>query len=596
MFYSSIARSENSPDALPDLFDIKMVNAKLSAADTTREDYLTELLQVARFQRDALDAAAIVVVTDRSGVITSVNAKFCEISGYSEAELIGETHRVVRSGFHDRAFFGDLYRTIGRGAVWHGVICNRAKSGHFYWVDTTIVPHADGSGYTAIRFDVTPQKEAEQRLWHLANVDPLTGLANRRRVMELLGEATEEGKPFLLAILDVDHFKDVNDSAGHDMGDRLLQSVADCLMGALSADDELGRLGGDEFALILRGDADPHAARARLDDLTAAIAHNPAAQGFGWTIQASIGAASFPRDALGSHDLMKWADMALYAAKRAGRGCAKLFEVGMRNDADGRAATRTAIRHALRADEMFVVYQPITTIAKPQPMGFEALLRWRASDGTIQTPATFGEVFDDDRTAAEIGTFVLSEVLDQIERWNSTNVPFQSIAINATLGDFRSSNFVDRIVEEVDVGRLRAEQLCVEITEGMLLDRGARAVRQSIDRLHSRGIQVAFDDFGTGFASLTHLRQLPISRVKIDKSFIEAICADHKDRVIVKSVIDLAHQLGISVVAEGVEDAEQAMLLRSMACDRIQGFLISPGIGEFEAAHMARINEAPRVR
>ncbi len=596
MFCGPVPRAENMTVAVStDLFDMHLANAKIAATDAQREACLTDLLQLASFQRDALDAAAIVAVTDRSGVITSVNAKFCDISGYSEAELIGQTHRVVRSGVHDRAFFKDLYHTIGRGAVWHGVICNRAKSGHFYWVDTTIVPHADGSGYTAIRFDVTPQKEAERRLWRLANVDPLTGLANRRRVMELLGRATEDGKPFLLAILDIDHFKDVNDSAGHAMGDRLLQSVADCLKGAITPGDELGRLGGDEFALILRGDGDGDAARARLDELSAAIAHNPAAQGFGWSIQASIGAASFPRDALDVHDLMKWADMALYAAKRAGRGCARLFEVGMRDDADCRAATRAAIRHALIADEMFVVYQPIATIATPQPMGFEALLRWRANDGAIQTPATFGDVFEDDRTAAEIGTFVLTQVLDQITRWNSAGVPFQSIAINATLGDFRSSSFVDRIVEEVDAGRLRGEQLCVEITEGMLLDRGARAVRQSIDRLHSRGIQVAFDDFGTGFASLTHLRQLPISRVKIDKSFIEAICADHKDRVIVKSVIDLAHQLGITVVAEGVEDAEQAMLLRSMACDRIQGFLISPGIGEVEAARLARINEAPRA-
>lgn len=565
----------------------------LPAGQAEPQDRLLELLQLTHFQREALDAAAIVAVTDRAGVITSVNTKFCQISGYEEAELVGSTHRIVRSGQHDRAFFQDLYRTISRGDVWHGVICNRAKAGHLYWVDTTIVPHNDGSGYTAIRFDVTPQKEAEQRLWRLANVDPLTGLPNRRRVIELLGEAAAGDAPFTLAILDVDHFKDVNDSAGHDVGDRLLQAVAHCLRDAIRPGDALGRLGGDEFAVILRNDGGADEARCRLDAISRAIAADPALQAFGWTVQASIGAARFRSDATDTHDLLKWADMALYAAKRGGRGCARLFAPEMSAEADRRAETRVAIQRALLADEMFVVYQPIATIGLPQPMAFEALLRWRRSDGSVHTPASFADVFEDDRTSAEIGTFVLTQVLAQIARWNAAGVPFQSIAINATLGDFRASSFVDRIVAEVDAGRLRSDQLCVEITEGMLLDRGARAVRASIDRLHARGIQIAFDDFGTGFASLTHLRQLPISRVKIDKSFIEAICADHKDRVIVKSVIDLAHQLDINVVAEGVEQPEQAELLRTLACDRIQGFLISPGIGEQEAAHLARTNTAP---
>ncbi len=559
---------------------------------SAHDDRLRELLQLTRFQREALDAAAIVAVTDRRGVITSVNARFCEISGYDEHELVGATHRIVRSGQHDRAFFQDLYRTISGGAVWHGVICNRAKGGHLYWVDTTIVPHNDGSGYTAIRFDVTPQKEAEQHLWRLANVDPLTGLPNRRRVIELLGQAIAEDQSFVLGILDVDHFKEVNDSAGHDIGDRLLQSVAACVSHAMEPGDVLGRLGGDEFAVILRADTDPDRARCRLEALNAAIATDPALQGFGSAIQASIGAARFPSDAADAGELLKRADMALYAAKRGGRGCARLFASQMGEEAERRANTRAAIQRALIAQEMFVVYQPITTIGTHQPIAFEALLRWRRSDELVQTPASFGDVFEDDRTAAEIGSFVLGKVLAQIERWNDAGVPFQSIAINATLGDFRASSFVDRIVAEVDAGRLRSDQLCVEITEGMLLDRGARAVRQSIDRLHSRGIQIAFDDFGTGFASLTHLRQLPISRVKIDKSFIEAICADHKDRVIVKSVIDLAHQLNINVVAEGVEEREQADLLLTLSCDRIQGFLISPGVGADDAAQFAYGNAA----
>lgn len=535
---------------------------------------------MANFHREALDAAAIVAVTDRSGRITSVNTKFCELSGYSEAELIGANHRILRSGMHDRAFFVDLYRTISGGAVWHGVICNRAKSGSLYWVDTTIVPHADGSGYTAIRFDVTPQKEAEQRLWKLANIDALTGLANRRRFMELLEEATRRHQTFATVILDLDNFKDVNDSEGHDAGDRLLQSIAGRLRAALETDEDVGRLGGDEFALLLRFDGDGAALMHRLNRLVTAIGDDPAADLAAWVVQASAGAAIFPRDGSDEHELLKCADMALYAAKQAGRGCARMFEPYLREAADKRATLSMSIRRALVAREFFLLYQPIVDMSGDRPPAFEALLRWRSDDGAVITPGTFGAVFEDERAAAEIGDFVLTEVMAQIDRWDRAGIPFRSIAINATLGDFRSSTFVDRIVDAVEAGRLRGDQLCVEITEGMLLDRGARTVRQSIDRLHAHGIGIAFDDFGTGFASLTHLRRLPIDHVKIDRSFIEAICADRKDRVIVESVIALAHRLGLKIVAEGVEQRAQYDLLRRLGCDSVQGYLIAPALSE----------------
>lgn len=562
--------------------------ASLEHRARTQEGRLTELTNLATFQREALDAAAIVAVTDRAGRITSVNHKFCELSGYSEAELIGSTHRIVHSGVHDRDFFRHLYRTISGGEIWHDVICNRAKSGKLYWVDTTIVPHHDGSGYTAIRFDVTPQKEAEQRLWRLANIDPLTDLPNRRNFMDLLAAATNRCEPFATAILDLDHFKDVNDSAGHDAGDRLLTCVARALQSAIGADEVIGRLGGDEFALILHFDGDLAQLNDKLATLVGVVGDHTEANAFGWRIQASIGAAIFPEDGSDHRDLLKCADMALYAAKQSGRGCARVFEGRYRREAEWRADIRSAIQRALAEDELFVQYQPIVDLQAARPMAFEALLRWKVRDGSVMTPAVFANVFDDERTAADIGAFVLTAVLSQIDRWNAQGVPFQSIAINATLGDFRSSKFVDRIIQAIDTGRIRGDQLCVEITEGMLLDRGARTVWPSIDRLHDRGVHIAFDDFGTGFASLTHLRQLPIDHVKIDRSFIESICAGGKDRVIVESVIDLAHRLGLRVVAEGVEASEQETLLRGLHCDSIQGFLIAPALSEQHAAAFTR--------
>lgn len=561
--------------------------AMLQSRSLLQSGRLQELAALADFQREALNAAAIVAVTDRAGKITSVNAKFCELSGYSEAELIGANHRILASGAHDRAFFQNLYRTIARGEVWHDVICNRAKCGRLYWVDTTIVPHRDRSGYTAIRFDVTPQKEAEQRLWRLANIDPLTRLANRRRFLEQLAAATRQGQPFATAILDIDHFKDINDSSGHHAGDQLLIAMSEALRTEMDDSDSVGRLGGDEFAVILHG-VEKAAVQQRLDRILAALARKTLPDLEEYRIGASIGAALFPGDGTDAASLLKCADMALYAAKQSGRGRARLFEPRFREEADQRAGLRAAMAHALARKELFILYQPIATLAGGQPMAFEALLRWRRPDGTVQTPAIFGEVFEDEKIAADIGNFVLTQALDQIDRWQDAGVPFQSIAINATLGDLRARNFVERITDAVESGRIRGDQLCVEITEGMLLDRGAQMVREAVDQLHALGVEIAFDDFGTGFASLTHLRQLPIDHVKIDRSFVEAICVHGKDRVIVESVIELAHRLGLKVVAEGVENEEQVQLLRSLACDRIQGFLIAPALSEEAATDFAR--------
>ncbi|HCB75493.1 MAG TPA: PAS domain S-box protein [Sphingomonas bacterium] len=467
-------------DAEETIVDLDREIAALESRTRSQQGRLQALAALADFQREAIDAAAIVAVTDRRGRIRSVNAKFCELSGYSEAELIGATHRIVHSGIHDRAFFQNLYRTIGSGRIWHDVICNRAKSGRLYWVDTTIVPHRDGSGYTAIRFDVTPQKEAEQRLWMLANVDSLTELPNRRRFMELLAERTARGGSFVTAILDLDHFKDVNDSEGHDAGDRLLTAVAATLREQLGEGDVVARLGGDEYALILSAEGVGQAT-ARLERIVAAVGARRSGGIADWTVQASVGAALYPRDGANKHDLLKCADMALYAAKQSGRGCARLFEPRFREAAEQRAGLRAAIQQALAKGEMFVLYQPIVDLSGERPLAFEALLRWRRPDGSVQTPALFGAVFDDEQIAADIGNFVLGQVLAQIERWQAEGVPFRSIAINATLGDFRSPAFVDRIVDAVDSGRIRHDQLCVEITEGMLLDRGAHRPAAAIE-------------------------------------------------------------------------------------------------------------------
>ncbi len=569
--------------------------AVASPSSAGRRHMLQVVEQIAEFRRTALDAAAIVAVTDRNGRITSVNQKFCDLSGYSEDELIGSTHAIVNSGLHDRAFFSELYRTILSDNIWRGVICNRAKCGRLYWVDTTIVPNGDGSGFTAIRFDVTPLKEAEQQLWNQANLDPLTNLPNRRRLIELLAAKVARAEPFAVAILDLDHFKDINDTAGHDIGDRLLTEVAADLRAAIDADEVIGRLGGDEFALILSDHRDERALSRKLARLVQTVRAHPLSETFGWRINASMGAARYPAHGTSESDLLKNADIALYVAKDGGRGRAHVFRKADREAAERRASLHIAVQQALSDDRLFVVYQPILSFDAPGIPAFEALLRWQGTDGVVERPSAFASVFEDERTAAEIGLFVLSRVIEQIERWNAAEHEIDFVSVNATLGDFRDPAFVNAIADAVGTGRIRPQQLCIEITESMVIDRSAKMIRRAATRLRELGVKLAFDDFGTGFASLSHLRDLPLDIVKIDRSFVARMGNLGPDQVIVRSLIDLAHGLGIRVIAEGVERNDQLEALSSYGCDQIQGYLIAKPMRDTEATRFVVPSLNPRA-
>lgn len=539
--------------------------------------------EMASFYKEALDEAAIVAVTDPKGTILSVNGKFCELSGYAAEELIGSNHRILKSGVHDRDFFRAMYRTIARGEIWHGEICNRAKSGRLYWVDTTIVPHRGSNGrietYTAIRFDITPQKTAEERLWRLANIDVLTELPNRLKFMDdldaTINDPAGHDNGIVVGLMDIDHFKDINDSLGHAAGDELLRQVALRIRESLAPRDEIARLGGDEFALIFR-DCHTRADKdARIARIFAALGAPLTICGTERSLSASLGVARFPNEGDNSSELLKNADIALYAAKAMGRGRAEVFSARMRERVQRRAELRSRFESGLRSGEFRVMYQPILPLGCKEPIAMEALLRWSHPEHGLIQPPEFIEALSDETLAAMVDSFVLERVLQQIQQWRRDCVPFTSVAVNATLGDFRTAAYVDRILHAIRHGLIDRQDLCVEITEDMLLGRGGGRARIEIERLHQAGVRVAFDDFGTGFASLRHLRDLPVGMVKIDKSFICSLETDQADRAVVMSVIELAHRLGKKVTAEGVETRAQAAILELLGCDRIQGYLVS---------------------
>ena len=384
------------------------------------------------FIRYALDSSAIVAVTDVQGTITYVNGKFCEISGYTPAELVGSNHRMLRSGLHDTAFFRALYRTIAKGGVWHGEICNRRKDGSLYWVDTTIVPHLNPQGkadsYTSIRFDITARKQLEvdlraskQRLKRLADLDPMTGLPNRRHFQAhletLIAAAAAAGEAFHLAMLDLDTFKEINDSFGHHAGDELLRTVA-ARLGALGEHAFIARLGGDEFGIVLT-DTPPAAAASFFENVLNDIRQPIHLGATTRRCSASLGIARFPEDGEDAEGLLKAADLALYQAKALGRDRCELFHPALRDAAEQRSELLRDIENGLRLDMFELHYQPIVPARGDGPVSLEALMRWRHPQRGLLAPGDFDCGFSDPGIRAALGLFMLERAFKDVAAFAS---------------------------------------------------------------------------------------------------------------------------------------------------------------------------------
>lgn len=543
------------------------------------------------FIRYALDNSAIVAITDAHGTITYVNRKFCEISGYSEQELIGFNHRILRSGVHHREFFHQMYRTITAGHIWHGEICNRKKDGSLYWVDTTIVPHFSEAGtgivdgYVAIRFDITTRKDLEKELQiniknleATANTDFLTDLPNRRlfstRIESLIARKGEMLETFHVAILDIDLFKEINDSFGHEMGDYLIKIIASRLRSIVNDRVFIARLGGDEFGIIL--DEKSSMSARDLCEKILEIVREPVKIGsIVRYISASMGCAIFHQHGIDRLTLLQAADIALYRAKESGRNRFKMFNNVTMDAIKGKSQILSDFNHGLANNEISFFYQPIIYSASDNNIGFEALVRWDNPKTGLLNPGSFYTVFTDPATCAVFSTYMLDQVFNDISLMLEQGIQFGRIAINLTDSDFRSDVFLEQFTNRCDKTGIDPKYFCVEVTESILLGRDQKQIVKRLCQLHAMGVEIALDDFGTGYASLTHLREFPIDRLKIDQSFIANIVTSIEDQVIVKGIIEIAHGLGKIVTAEGVETVEQAKILLEMKCDSLQGWLFS---------------------
>lgn len=422
--------------------------------------------------------------------------------------------------------------------------------------------------------DITEEHAARQKLVDLAERDPLTGLLNRNRFKEHVAERTSTGANPAVVLFDLDGFKDINDSYGHAVGDAFLVEIARRLGQFPIGEVVAARLGGDEFALCLP--CIDRLETAILAEWLCAEIRRPwlwAARTFELTT--SVGIAHFEGTSPATDDLIRYADLALYAAKQSGRNGYRFFDDTMREDADRRVEVLHDFRHALRrGGEIVLHYQPKVDLRTGRLAGLEALLRWQRRDGTILGPGAFEDAFYDTALSDRIGTHVLTEALGTAARWHARGLDFGSIAINLSALQFRDQELADVILQGIRESGIPASRLQVEITEEVLLsNRFSRAV-ESIDRLRRAGVKVAFDDFGTGYASLTHLCDFPVDIIKIDRSFVTGLEQQSRKKAITASVIELARKLELEVVAEGVETAAQRDIIRSLGCRFGQGFLL----------------------
>jgi diguanylate cyclase (GGDEF)-like protein/PAS domain S-box-containing protein len=471
------------------------------------------------------------------------------------------------------------------------------------WWDIIVAPVRDEDGQAVriivISRDITDQKTAEEKASWAANHDSLTGLPNRflfqKRMDETILAATLERESFGLLLIDVDDFKRVNDTLGHDAGDALLCTFAERMRAALRPEDLIARLGGDEFAVLLAGASGEDEIGAAVESILSSLRDPCIHAGRVLECQASIGASLFPQQGGDRPELLKNADVALYAAKAAGRANFKIFRPKMRLEMQKRLSMLSLARDALAHRRILPFYQPKVDLRTGAVAGFEALLRWTHPSAGVQSPSTISAAFEDLSLAAEISDEMVAAVIADLVRWRDEGVELGHVAVNAAAAEFRRGDFADKLLERLHEAGLPPNVLQVEVTETVFLGRGAESVERALKLLSSAGVGIALDDFGTGFASLSHLKQFPVDFIKIDRSFVRDLEEDPDDAAIVDAVVNLGRSLGIRIVAEGVENERQHSFLTALGCDIGQGYLYGKAAPARDVARIIGM-ERPALR
>ncbi len=528
-----------------------------------------------------------ILITDAKAMIVRVNKAFIEITGYELEEVIGKTPAILKSGKHDQAFYEEMWATIKREGIWEGELIDRRKSGDLYPKHLTITAVKDELGvitnYVGVFSDITIRKAAEEEIHRLAFYDPLTSLPNRRLLidrLQLAMAACDRNNSYgAVLFIDLDNFKELNDTQGHDVGDQLLVEVAHRLLACVRTGDTVARLGGDEFVVLLANlfdtelDVVPRAESVASKVLSSL--HLPyLLNGQPHHGTASIGVALFHGSQKSVDELLKHSDVALYQAKNSGRATLRFFDPSMQQALEVRAKLNKELHLALHENQFELYFQPQVD-AQGQCLGAEVLLRWQHPERGLLMPNEFISYAEESGLIADIDFWVLAEACKRLNRWQDKpgTTPLL-LAVNVSAAAFMRADFVDDVMSIINRSGVEPGMLKLELTETSLVDGVDEAIGK-ISRLKAAGVRFSLDDFGTGYSSLAYLRQLPISQLKIDRAFVRNVVSDAGDAVIAKTIIGMAQNLGLEVVAEGVETREQLDLLVSFGCKTFQGYLFS---------------------
>ena len=550
-----------------------------------------------------LDIAAIAfesqegkLVSDAEGTILRVNNAFTRITGYSAEEVIGKNPSLLHSGHHDDMFYAEMWSSINSTGAWDGEIWNRRKNGEIYPEHLTITAVKDAAGlvvnYVGTLTDITQSKAASEEIKNLAFFDPLTQLPNRRLLIDRLNQAlassTRSGHRGALLFMDLDHFKNLNDSLGHDIGDLLLQQVAARLVTCVRECDTVARIGGDEFVVLLELLNEEELEAAKQAETICNKILNALNQPYKLDLHVHRSSPSIGVTLYNNHDasvetLLKQADVAMYEAKASGRNAFRFFDPKMQEKINTRMSLELELRQAIELQQ-FQLYYQIQVDDKGNPLGAEALIRWLHPERGLISPFSFIPLAEDTSLIYPIGQWVLDMACAQLKRWEqNTLTRHLTLSVNVSAKQFHQADFVEKVQETVKRHAINPNLLNLELTESMLLE-DVDNIIVTMNTLREIGIRFELDDFGTGYSSLQYLKQLPLYQLKIDQSFVRDIAIDSSDRALVRTIITMTHSLDLKVIAEGVETNDQWQFLKNNNCDHYQGYLFGKPvpIDEFE--------------
>lgn len=545
---------------------------------------------------------ASVLITDLNGIIEYANPKFSEISGYSSVEVIGEHTRMLGADTNDKELFNQMWETIENGQVWKGEFCTKRKNGTIYWESAVIAPIRDDNNitthYLAVKEDITEQKAIEERLVEQATHDQLTGLPNRflafDRLEQLLQRAKRSDSYVAIIYIDLDNFKNINDTMGHSVGDELLIKVAKRIQEQLRTEDTLARLGGDEFLAIipdvtnLSTDLERVVSRLLIATETPLFLNNREV-----TISSSLGIAIYPDDGTSVSSLMSNADIAMYDAKHAGRNTFRFFTKELNKKVTEKITLENNLSLALESNEFYPVYQPIVSTENGDIVGAEVLLRWNNKELGNVPPNQFIPIAEQSGLIRPITDWLFQKILEDANSWPDKPLNFW-LSVNVPPNYFCDASFtkaISRINQQAtDIG----VGLCIEITENLIL-KGDNEVLNNFNHLKTLGIKSAIDDFGTGYSSLAYIKKFPLNHLKIDRSFIKDLPEDKDNRALTETIVLMGKKFGMSIIAEGVETSDQAKYINNLGVNYAQGYFYAKPMQEDNFSEYLTISDEKSV-